>query len=55
MLLPEAEASAQRIYDEITALLDGSRRAEMSKALKGLARPDCAQHICDIIFELSKH
>ena len=55
VLLPEAEATPQRIYDEIMALLEGDRRAEMSKALKGLARPDCAERICDIIFELSRH
>ena len=53
VLLPEGEASAQRIYDEIMGLLEGGRGAQMSRALKGLARPDCAQRICDIIFELS--
>ena len=53
VLLPEAEASAQRIYDEIMGLLEGGRREEMSRALKGLARPDCAQRICDMIFELA--
>ena len=53
VLLPEGEASAQRIYDEINGLLNGDRREAMSKALKGLVKQDCAQHICDIIEELS--
>ena len=55
VLLPEAEATPQRIYDEVMALLEGDRRESMSAALKGLARPDCADRICDIIFELAKH
>ena len=54
VLLPESEASAQRIYDEVMALLEGDKGAQMSKALKNLARPDCADRICDIVFELAK-
>ena len=54
VLLPEGEASAQRIYDEIMALLVPGRRDEMSRALKALAKPDCAERICDMIEQLSK-
>ncbi|MBQ8238152.1 MAG: undecaprenyldiphospho-muramoylpentapeptide beta-N-acetylglucosaminyltransferase [Oscillospiraceae bacterium] len=54
VLLPESEASARRIYDEVMALLEGDRGAQMRKALKRLARPDCADRICDIVFELAK-
>ena len=54
VLLPEGEATAQRIYDEVMALLADGRGVQMSRALKGLARPDCADRICDIVFELAK-
>ena len=54
MLLPEGEASAQRIYDEVMALLVPGRRDDMSKALKDLSRPDCADRICDLIEQLAR-
>ena len=54
VLLPEAEASAQRIYQEVMGLLEGDKGVAMSKAIRGLVKQDCAQRICDIIFELAK-
>ena len=53
VLLPEGEATAQRIYREIDGLLKPGRRDEMSRALKALAKPDCAQRICDLIEQLA--
>ena len=53
VLLPEGEATAQRIYDEITGLLEPGRRNAMSQALKALAKPDCAKRICDLIEQLA--
>ena len=53
VLLPEGEATAQRIYEEIGALLEPGRRDEMSRALKALSKPDCAKRICDLIQELA--
>ena len=53
VLLPEEEATAQRIYEEIGALLEPGRRDEMSRALKALSKPDCAKRICDLIQELA--
>ena len=53
VLLPEGEASAQRIYDEVMGLLVPGRRDDMSRALKALSRPDCAQRICDLIEQLA--
>ena len=54
VLLPEGEATAQRIYEEIQNLLEPGRRDEMTRALKALAKPDCAKRICDLIEELSR-
>lgn len=55
VLLPEAECTAQRLYDEITALLaDQDRRGKMRIALQGMVVPDSADQICDIIEELAK-
>ena len=54
VLLPEGEATAQRIYDEVMALLVPGRRDDMSKALKDLSRPDCAERICDLIEQLAR-
>ena len=53
VLLPEGEASARRIWQEIQSLLEPGRRDEMSRALKALAKPDCAQRICGLIEELA--
>ena len=54
VLLPEGEATAQRIYEEVMGLMEGDRPAAMSKALRSLVKQDCAQRICDLIFELAK-
>ena len=51
----EKDCTAQKIYDEINAMLaDAGRRNEMTKALHGLVKLDSTQRICDILEELAK-
>ena len=53
VLLLEKECTAQRLMDEIKALLDSDLRcAQMRKALQKICVPDSAERLCDIIFEL---
>ena len=55
ILILEKDCSAQKIFDEISALLaDPARCAAMTSALQGLVRLDSAHRICDIIEELTK-
>ena len=55
VLLVEKECSAQRLYQEVEALLsDGERRRVMRKALIESSMPDSAERICAIIRELAK-
>ena len=55
ILILEKDCSAQKIFDEISALLaDSARCAAMTSALQGLVRLDSAHRICDIIEELTK-
>ena len=55
VLLVEKECSAQRLYQEVQALLsDGERRRAMRKALIDSSMPDSAERICAIIRELAK-
>ena len=55
VMLLEKECTAQRLYDEVTALLrDADRREAMRKALMESSMPDSADRICDIIAELAK-
>ena len=55
ILILEKDCSAQKIFDEIAALLaDPARCAAMTSALQGLVRLDSAHRICDIIEELTK-
>ena len=43
------------MYELVTGLLaDENRRAEMSKALKGLVKSDSAERICDLAEDLSR-
>ena len=54
VLLPEAEATGQRLYDEVTALIaDPQRTRQMSDTLRNLVVLDSAERICHIIEELA--
>ena len=51
----ESECTAQRLMDELTALLaDQKRCADMHRALQRMAVPDSAERICDILEQLAK-
>ena len=53
VLLLENECTAQRLMDEINALLDSKlRMQQMSAALRKLCVHDSAERLCDIIYEL---
>jgi len=53
VLLPEGEASGERLYELIASLLkDHRRREEMSSALREMAAPDAAEHIYGVLREL---
>lgn len=53
VLLQEGECTAQRLMDEIKALLDSKlRMQQMSGALRKLCVHDSAERLCDIIYEL---
>ena len=55
VLLLEKECTAQRLYDEIKALLaDENRRDAMSSALRKIVILDSAERIADILEELAK-
>lgn len=55
VLLLEKDCTAQRLYAEIASLLsDAQRRANMSKALRGLVVLDSAERISDILEELAR-
>lgn len=53
VLLLERECTAQRLMDEIKALLDSNvRRSQMRAALQKICVHDSAERLCDIIYEL---
>lgn len=53
VLILEKECTAQRLYDEIKALLDSElRMQQMGVALRKICVHDSAERLCDIIFEL---
>ena len=55
VLILEKECTAQRLYEEVNALLnDTGRRSAMRKALMEASMPDSADRICDIICDLAK-
>ena len=55
VLLPETECSAQRVFNELTALIgDKARREQMRANLQRMVVPDSAEQICNIIEELAK-
>jgi UDP-N-acetylglucosamine:LPS N-acetylglucosamine transferase len=50
----ESECTAQRLMEELTALLeDRQRRRHMHTALQRMAVPDSAEKICDILETLA--
>ncbi|MBQ7345654.1 MAG: undecaprenyldiphospho-muramoylpentapeptide beta-N-acetylglucosaminyltransferase [Oscillospiraceae bacterium] len=54
VLMCEGEDMGRKIYDQITQLLvDHSRRAKMSAALRELVVLDSAERICDIVQDLA--
>ncbi len=58
VLLPETECTAERLMQEITALLaDRQRCQDMRKALQRMSVPDSAERLCKVMEELirSKH
>jgi UDP-N-acetylglucosamine--N-acetylmuramyl-(pentapeptide) pyrophosphoryl-undecaprenol N-acetylglucosamine transferase len=51
----ESECTAQRLMDELTALLsDRERHSRMGCAVQRMAVPDLAERICDILEALAK-
>ncbi|MBI4469702.1 MAG: undecaprenyldiphospho-muramoylpentapeptide beta-N-acetylglucosaminyltransferase [Acidobacteria bacterium] len=53
--LPQSEMTAERLTDEIEALLlNPGRRREMAKASRGLAHRDAAREIVDLAYRLIK-
>ena len=54
VLVLEKDCTAQRLYEEVKAILnDSSRQQKMRKALKDCCVPDSAERICDIVQELA--
>ena len=51
-VIPDAELNAERLQDEVTAVLDDPDRLEkMAASARGLARPDAARRIADEVLE----
>jgi UDP-N-acetylglucosamine--N-acetylmuramyl-(pentapeptide) pyrophosphoryl-undecaprenol N-acetylglucosamine transferase len=54
VLLLEKDCTAQRLYEEVKAILnDSTRSSRMRKALQDCCVPDSAERICDIVQELA--
>ncbi len=55
VLLPEGECTAETLWAAAKDLLyDGTRRADMSRALRAMAAPDAAEKIYDTLLKLIK-
>jgi UDP-N-acetylglucosamine--N-acetylmuramyl-(pentapeptide) pyrophosphoryl-undecaprenol N-acetylglucosamine transferase len=55
VLLPEGECSPQRLFDQVSAILqDPARRQSMSQALREQSTPDAAEKIYQVLVELMK-
>ena len=55
VLVLEKECTAQRVFDEIQAIVQSPERAQsMRKALLGMMVPDSAERVCDIMEQLGK-
>ena len=56
VVILEKDCTPEVLYAEVQGLLvDEERRAQMSKALRGLVKIDSAERICDIVEELAKN
>jgi UDP-N-acetylglucosamine--N-acetylmuramyl-(pentapeptide) pyrophosphoryl-undecaprenol N-acetylglucosamine transferase len=53
VLVPDAEASGERLAAEVARILEPSTRAAMSERAAALARPDAATRIADEIVQLA--
>jgi len=55
VLILESECTAERLMEEVTALLgDKERYEKMRKALLKMSVPDCAERLCDVITDLAR-
>ncbi len=54
VLLPDERCDARRLADELDALRDPGRRAAMADAARGLARPDAAARVADLVEETAR-
>ena len=55
VLVLEKDCTAEKMYEEITALLaDPSRREEMKHTLQEMVRIDSTERICNVVEELTK-
>ena len=55
VLVLESECTAERLMEEVTALLSNEERYEqMRKALLKMSVPDCAERLCDVIIDLAR-
>lgn len=55
VMIREAECTAQRLFDEISALLaDKDRYSQMRKALQNMVILDSAERLCNVLVELGK-
>jgi UDP-N-acetylglucosamine--N-acetylmuramyl-(pentapeptide) pyrophosphoryl-undecaprenol N-acetylglucosamine transferase len=54
VVVPDAELDGERLRAEVTALLgDPGRRASLAEAMRGLARPDAARAVADVVLALA--
>ncbi len=54
VLVLEKDCTAQKLMEEITALLEDTKRYnEMRRNLQGIAVPDCAERVCNIMEQLA--
>jgi UDP-N-acetylglucosamine--N-acetylmuramyl-(pentapeptide) pyrophosphoryl-undecaprenol N-acetylglucosamine transferase len=54
-LVPDAELTAQRLYEEVSALAAGEGLLEkMGQAARSLARPGAARRAADLLEELAR-
>lgn len=55
IMIRESECTAQRLFEEISALLEDKKRyGEMRRALQNMVVLDSAERLCNVILELGK-
>jgi UDP-N-acetylglucosamine--N-acetylmuramyl-(pentapeptide) pyrophosphoryl-undecaprenol N-acetylglucosamine transferase len=55
VVIPDVELTAQRLREQVRALLgDGDRLAAMAAASKGLARPQAAAEVAEVLLEAAR-